>query len=136
MEFNVFDKSRHNSGIIAKRPRISFYKGGYIAFNRSACEVLGIVACDKVAFLQDKSRPKDWYVKKLSNDAENGIWVLGKNGDASGILHCYSTDVLHHISLSVGVFQSHSRSFLLASKGEDGVHAIFTSSANTKLNTW
>lgn len=56
-------------------PNVSFSKGGIIRINRAAAEMLELNDGSRIAILQDKNNPDDWY---LAKDKEG--FVMRKNG--------------------------------------------------------
>ncbi len=62
-------------------PKISFGKGGVIAFNKKACELLALKPGDRISIAQNKKEPFEWYVFK---DASNGFPIRDKDFEKNG----------------------------------------------------
>jgi hypothetical protein len=68
MKLKTFDLSNTKT-IVTKEPVIRISKSaGLISLNASAAAAIGLAAGDRIVFVQDEDSPRDWYIKKSTDD--------------------------------------------------------------------
>jgi len=80
MKLKRFNTTNIRSIRIGK-PTVRFNKQGQISFSIAIITAMGLKSGDKIEFIQDEEKPKDWYVVKCKND--NGFTLRdfkGSNG--------------------------------------------------------
>lgn len=108
-----------------KRPRISFFKSGVVMLNEAAVTGLNLKSGDKIDFVQDADRPRDWYLRIR----ETGFILRPKDSKHKGHLKFANIAFAKRIQSSLGI---DDRAFCVpvAIEPLQDMYALITSSIN------
>ncbi len=100
MKLKIYN-TENSKGTNTGKPTVRINKkSGLFSLSKAASELIGIVAGDKIVFVQDEDSPADWFIQKTTD--ASGFSLRQKGTNDGGAFNC--TKLAHAILGSKSTF--------------------------------